>query len=106
MEGNTLIILVVVGLVAILTGFLISRYVLNKTMRTKEQLAEQKAKAIVKDAEADSEVIKKNAVAGYGGLITFCEPTLEARESTLDRIRLDTGATVVHPYNDERSSAG
>lgn len=62
MEGNTLIILVVVGLVAILTGFLISRYVLNKTMRTKEQLAEQKAKAIVKDAEADSEVIKKNKI--------------------------------------------
>ncbi len=50
--------------------------------------------------------VKKNAVAGYGGLITFCEPTLEARESTLDRIRLDIGATVVHPYNDERVIAG
>ncbi len=50
--------------------------------------------------------VKKNAVAGYGGQITFCEPTLEARESTLDRIRLDTGATVVHPYNDERVIAG
>jgi threonine dehydratase len=50
--------------------------------------------------------VKKNAVACYGGLITFCEPTLEARESTLDRIRLETGATVVHPYNDERVIAG
>jgi len=50
--------------------------------------------------------VKKNAVAGYGGRITFCEPTLEARESTMDRIRLDTGATVVHPYNDERVIAG
>ncbi|MBC7878615.1 MAG: pyridoxal-phosphate dependent enzyme [Anaerolineales bacterium] len=50
--------------------------------------------------------VKKNAVAGYGGLITFCEPTLEARESTLDRIRLDTGANVVHPFNDERVIAG
>jgi len=50
--------------------------------------------------------VKKNAVAGYGGLITFCEPTLEARESTLDRIRLDTGANVIHPYNDERVIAG
>ncbi len=50
--------------------------------------------------------VKKNAVAGYGGLITFCEPTLEARESTLDRIMLDTGATVVHPYNDERVITG
>jgi threonine dehydratase len=50
--------------------------------------------------------VKKNAVAGYGGQITFCEPTLEARESTLERIRRDTGANVVHPYNDERVIAG
>src|SRR5512134_1862883 len=50
--------------------------------------------------------VKKNAVAGYGGQITFCEPTLEARETTLERIRLDTGANVVHPYNDERVIAG
>jgi threonine dehydratase len=50
--------------------------------------------------------VKKNAVMGYGGQITFCEPTLEARESTLDRIRRDTGASVVHPYNDERVIAG
>jgi threonine dehydratase len=50
--------------------------------------------------------VKKNAVAGYGGQITFCEPTLQARESTMERIRLDTRATVVHPYNDERVIAG
>ena len=50
--------------------------------------------------------VKKNAVAGYGGQITFCEPTLQARERTLERIRLDTGANVVHPYNDERVIAG
>jgi threonine dehydratase len=50
--------------------------------------------------------VKKDAVAGYGGQITFCEPTLQARESTMERIRLDTRATVVHPYNDERVIAG
>ena len=50
--------------------------------------------------------VKKNAVAGYGGQITFCEPTLEARENTLERIRLDTGANVVHPYNDVRVITG
>jgi threonine dehydratase len=50
--------------------------------------------------------VKKNAVAGYGGQITFCEPTLEARETTLEQIRLATGANVVHPYNDERVIAG
>ncbi|HAV76742.1 MAG TPA: serine dehydratase, partial [Anaerolineae bacterium] len=32
--------------------------------------------------------VKKDAVAGYDGQITYCEPTLEARESSLDRIRL------------------
>jgi len=50
--------------------------------------------------------VKKDAVAGYNGQITFCEPTLEARESTLERIKLDTGATMVHPYNDEHVIAG
>jgi threonine dehydratase len=54
----------------------------------------------------NSPKVKKDAVAGYGGRITFCEPTLEARESTMDGIRLDTGANVVHPYNDERVIAG
>jgi threonine dehydratase len=55
---------------------------------------------------SNAPIVKKNAVAGYGGQITFCEPTLEARETTLDRIKRDTGATVVHPYNDERVIAG
>ena len=50
--------------------------------------------------------VKKDGVAGYGGQITYCEPTLQARESTLESIRLDTGATVIHPYNDERVIAG
>src|SRR5512138_2878309 len=50
--------------------------------------------------------VKKAAVAGYGGKITFCEPTLEAREATLAQVVAETGATVVHPYNDERVIAG
>jgi threonine dehydratase len=50
--------------------------------------------------------VKKNAVTGYGGQITFCEPTLEARETTLEKIKRDTGATMVHPFNDERVIAG
>lgn len=50
--------------------------------------------------------VKKDAVAGYGGRITFCEPTLEARESAMERIRIKTGAAVVHPYDNERVIAG
>ena len=43
--------------------------------------------------------IKKTAVAGYGAQITFCTPTLEARESTLKKVAEKTGATEIHPYN-------
>ena len=50
--------------------------------------------------------VKKAAVAGYGGQITFCEPTLQARESTTEQIVKETGATMVHPYNDKRVIAG
>ena len=44
-------------------------------------------------------VVKKNAVAGYGADITFCKPTLEAREETTRMIMEKTGATLVHPYD-------
>ena len=50
--------------------------------------------------------VKKNAVAGYGGQITFCAPTLKAREAALTRVYEKTGANVVHPYNDARVIAG
>jgi threonine dehydratase len=43
--------------------------------------------------------VKVEAVKQYGGIITFCQPTLEARESTLMRIQNETGAAEVHPYN-------
>jgi threonine dehydratase len=43
--------------------------------------------------------IKIEAVKGYGGIVTFCEPTLKAREDTLAQIVHQTGAKVVHPYN-------
>lgn len=47
----------------------------------------------------NSPEIKKKAVAGYGAKITFCQPTLQARESTLARVVEKTGATEIHPYN-------
>jgi threonine dehydratase len=50
--------------------------------------------------------IKKTAVEGYGGMITYCEPTLEARESTLEAVVRDTGATFIHPYNNYTIIAG
>jgi threonine dehydratase len=55
---------------------------------------------------ANAPAVKKAAVAGYGGRITFCEPNLEARESTQAKVIAETGAAVVHPYNDVRVMAG
>lgn len=43
--------------------------------------------------------IKKRGVLGYGGEIFECEPTLEARESTLAEVVKKTGATEIHPFN-------
>jgi threonine dehydratase len=50
--------------------------------------------------------VKKEAVRGYGAHITFCEPTLEARESTQAKIIERTGAYEVHPYNNFKVMAG
>lgn len=43
--------------------------------------------------------IKKKAVAGYGGIITYCPPTQADREQTMLRIKEQTGATFIHPYD-------
>lgn len=50
--------------------------------------------------------VKKKAVKGYGAEITFCEPTLEARETTLDKVIAQTGASFIHPYNNHDIIAG
>jgi len=47
----------------------------------------------------NSPEIKKKAVAGYGAEITYCKPTLQARETTLAKVVAQTGATEIHPYN-------
>lgn len=44
-------------------------------------------------------MIKKAAVQAYGGKITFCEPTLEARESTMEQVIRQTGAVYIPSYN-------
>ncbi|REK19403.1 MAG: pyridoxal-phosphate dependent enzyme [Planctomycetota bacterium] len=55
---------------------------------------------------SDAPAIKQAAVRSYGGQITFCEPTLAARQSTADQIIERTGATLIHPYDDHRIIAG
>ncbi|MYB34098.1 MAG: pyridoxal-phosphate dependent enzyme [Gammaproteobacteria bacterium] len=49
---------------------------------------------------------KKQAVIGYGGVITECEPSTSSREQVFAEVERETGAEFVHPYNDPRVIAG
>jgi len=46
------------------------------------------------------------AVEGYGGRIVFCEPNQRAREETCARVIAETGATMIHPFENENVMAG
>ncbi len=46
--------------------------------------------------------VKIDAVKGYGGVISFCGPTLADREAELSRVISRTGAAFIHPYDDGR----
>jgi threonine dehydratase len=50
--------------------------------------------------------VKSAAVADYGAEIIWCEPTLVARETTLEKVVQETGATVVHPYDNQQVICG
>ncbi len=50
--------------------------------------------------------VKAKAIEGYGGKVVFCEPTVTARKATCDRVQAETGAHLVHPYDDDRIIAG
>ena len=50
--------------------------------------------------------VKKAAVEGYGGRVTMCAPTLDTRESTAAAVAAETGATLVHPFDDPDVIAG
>ncbi|MFC2131284.1 pyridoxal-phosphate dependent enzyme [Bacteroidota bacterium] len=54
----------------------------------------------------NSPKIKKDAVAGYGAEIIFCEPTLEARESILEKVINEKGPIFIHPYHNFNVIAG
>ena len=55
---------------------------------------------------SNSSKVKVRAVVGYGGIITFCEPNQAAREAACAGILAATGATLIHPYENEAVIAG
>ena len=50
--------------------------------------------------------VKARAIEAYGGRITFCEPTISSRKEVAARVQAETGAFLVHPYDDDRIIAG
>jgi threonine dehydratase len=50
--------------------------------------------------------VKRLAIEGYGGRVTLCEPTMTSRKETSSRIQAETGALLIHPYDDDRVIAG
>ena len=50
--------------------------------------------------------VKVRAVEAYGGEITFSDPTIEARSAAAADLQRATGATLIHPYDDDRVIAG
>jgi threonine dehydratase len=54
----------------------------------------------------NASAVKAKAIEGYGGKVIFCEPSVTARKATCDRIQLETGAHLVHPYDDDRIITG
>jgi len=50
--------------------------------------------------------VKQANVRGFGATIRFCAPTPQARAAACDEVQRETGATLVHPFDDVRVIAG
>jgi len=50
--------------------------------------------------------VKCRAVESYGGKITFSEPTMTSRTETCARVQAETGAILIHPYDNDRIITG
>src|SRR5256714_7388701 len=55
---------------------------------------------------SNSSKVKVRAVEGYGGRLVFCEPNQQAREGKCARVIAETGATMIHPFGNEKVMAG
>jgi len=50
--------------------------------------------------------VKQENVRRLGATIRFCAPDVEAREAACAAVQAETGATLIHPFDDERVIAG
>jgi threonine dehydratase len=54
----------------------------------------------------DASGFKRRAIERYGARVVDCEPGISNREARLAELLAETGATMVHPYDDDRVIAG
>ncbi len=50
--------------------------------------------------------VKVRAVEAYGGKITFCEPKVSSRNEVCARVQSETGAVLIHPFDNDQIIAG
>jgi threonine dehydratase len=50
--------------------------------------------------------VKVRAIEAYGGKITFCEPKVSSRNEVCARVQAETGAVLVHPFDNDQIIAG
>src|ERR1700736_4172086 len=50
--------------------------------------------------------VKCRAVEAYGWKITFCEPRVSSRNEVSTRVQAETGAVMIHPYDNDAIIAG
>jgi threonine dehydratase len=51
-------------------------------------------------------VVKVRAIEAYGGKVTFCEPTVSSRNEVCARVQSETGAALIHPFDNDQIIAG
>jgi threonine dehydratase len=50
--------------------------------------------------------VKQANVRRFGANVRLCEPTVAAREAACDEVARESGATLIHPFDDARVIAG
>src|SRR5712672_683736 len=50
--------------------------------------------------------VKVRAIQAYGGKITFCEPKISSRNEVCARVLSETGAALIHPFDNDQIIAG
>ena len=55
---------------------------------------------------SNAPAVKQANVRRFGANVRLCAPTVSAREATCDEVARETGATLIHPFDDPRVIAG